>query len=85
MSLLKRLNDLWNVEKLQVKERLVKEVGLSEKWAEEELERVEFFTFNIPKQFLWDEVTKDMHAAQLFTPIIHTACINTIFELLIPN
>ena len=57
---LKRLNDLWKIEKLQVKERLVKEAGLSEKEAEEELEKVEFFTFNIPKQYLWDEVTKDV-------------------------
>ncbi|MCP8308419.1 MAG: SAM-dependent DNA methyltransferase [archaeon] len=57
---LKRLNDLWKSEKLQVKERLVKETGLSEKEAEEEAEKEFHHTFNIPKQFLWDEITKDV-------------------------
>ncbi|MGP3703585.1 MAG: type I restriction-modification system subunit M N-terminal domain-containing protein [Candidatus Bathyarchaeota archaeon] len=32
---LKRLNDLWKVEKQQVKERLIKETGLTEMEAEE--------------------------------------------------
>jgi len=58
---LKRLNDLWKGERLQAKERLMKEAGLSEEEAEKELDRVEIFhTFNIPKQYLWDEVTKDV-------------------------
>jgi len=58
---LKRLNDLWKSERLQVKERLMEEARLSEKEAEEELEKAEVFhTFNIPKQFLWDEITKDV-------------------------
>jgi type I restriction enzyme M protein len=57
---LKRLNDLWKSEKRQIKERLVKEVGLSEEEAEEEAERGEYHTFNIPKQFLWNEITKDV-------------------------
>jgi type I restriction enzyme M protein len=58
---LKRLNDLWKSERLQAKERLMKEAGLSEEEAEKELDRVEVFhTFNIPKQYLWDEVTKDV-------------------------
>lgn len=57
---LKRLNDLWKIEKLQYKERLVKETGLSEKEIEEEVLKVDFFTFKIPKQYLWDEVTKDV-------------------------
>jgi type I restriction enzyme M protein len=55
------LNDLWKGERLQAKERLIKEAGLSEEEAEEELDRVEVFhTFNIPKQYLWDEITKDV-------------------------
>jgi len=57
---LKRLNDLWKSEKLQVKERLMKEASLSEKEAEEELEKEVFHTFSIPKQYLWDEITKDV-------------------------
>ena len=57
---LKRLNDLWKAEKVQVKERLVREVGLSEKEAEEEAERGVHHTFDVPKQYLWDEITKDV-------------------------
>ena len=58
---LKRLNDLWKVEKLQAKERLMKEAELPEEEAEEEAEKVEaYYTFNIPKEYLWDEITKDV-------------------------
>lgn len=57
---LKRLNDLWKIEKQQVKERMLKESGLSEKEAEEEAEKEVYHTFNISKQFLWDEVTKEV-------------------------
>jgi type I restriction enzyme M protein len=58
---LKRLNDLWKIEKLQTKERLIKEASLSEQEAEEEAERVEaFYTFSIPREYLWDEITKDV-------------------------
>ena len=57
---LKRLNDVWKSEKQQVKERLMKEAGLSRKEAEEEAEKEVYHTFNIPKKFLWDEVTKDI-------------------------
>lgn len=57
---LKRLNDLWKSERVRFKERLMKEAGLSEEEAERELEKAEFFTFNIPKQYLWDEITKDV-------------------------
>jgi len=57
---LKRLNDLWKTEKQQVKERMLKEFGLSEEEAEEEAEKEVHHTFNIPKQFLWDEVTKEV-------------------------
>jgi len=58
---LKRLNDLWKVERNRTKERLIKETGLSEDEAEKELEKIDFFTFKIPKQYLWDEVTKDVN------------------------
>jgi len=58
---LKRLNDLWKTEKLQAKERLIKEAGLSAGEAEEEAEKVEaYHTFAIPKEYLWDEITKDV-------------------------
>jgi type I restriction enzyme M protein len=56
----KRLNDLWKVERNQTKERLIKEAGLSEEDAEKELEKIDFFTFKIPRQCLWDEITKDV-------------------------
>lgn len=54
---LKRLNDLWKAEKQQAVQRLIKEAGLSEKEAEREAEKEVYHTFNIPKQYLWDEVT----------------------------
>jgi len=57
---LKRLNDVWKSEKQQVKKRLLKESGLSEKEAEEEAEKEIFHTFDIPTQYLWDEITKDV-------------------------
>ena len=57
---LKRLNDVWENEKRQVKERLIKKVGLSEKEAEEEAKKEDYYTFYIPKRFLWDEITKDV-------------------------
>jgi len=57
---LKRLNDVWKSEKRQIKERLIREVGLSEEEADKEAEREEYHSFNIPKEYLWDEVTKDV-------------------------
>ncbi len=57
---LKRLNDVWKVEKRQAKERLIKEAGLPEEEAEREAEEKTHHTFNIPRQFLWDEVTKNV-------------------------
>jgi len=57
---LKRLNDLWRIEKIQAKERLIREAGLSEQEAEKEAEKEIFHTFKIPKQYLWDEVTIDV-------------------------
>jgi type I restriction enzyme M protein len=57
---LKRLNDMWSTERLQTQERLVKEAGLSSKEAEKEAEKEAYHTFNIPKEYLWDEITKDV-------------------------
>ena len=57
---LKRLNDVWENEKRQVKERLIKKVGLTEKEAEEETKKEDYYTFYIPKRFLWFEITKDV-------------------------
>ena len=59
---LKRLNDVWSTERLQTQERLVKEAGLSSKEAEEEAEKEAYHTFNIPKEYLWDEITKDVRS-----------------------
>lgn len=75
---LKRLNDLWRVEKVQVKDRLLKEGGLSEEEAERETEREVYHAFNIPRQFLWDEVTKDVKnlPERLATAISETAKLN---------
>lgn len=75
---LKRLNDLWKVEKLQVKERLIKEAGLTEKEAEKEAEKEVHHTFNIPKQFLWDEVTREVKTLpeKLATAISEIAKLN---------
>ena len=58
---LKRLNDLWKTEKLQAKDRLMKEAELSAEEAEEEAEKIEtYHTFNIPIEYLWDKITKDV-------------------------
>jgi type I restriction enzyme M protein len=58
---LKRLNDVWMREREKARERLIKEGGLSEKEAEEEVDETpDFYTVNIPKRYLWYEVTKDV-------------------------
>ncbi len=57
---LKRLNDVWKSEKKQIKEKLIKEIGLDEKEAEEEAEKEVYHTFNIPRECLWDEIIKDV-------------------------
>ncbi len=58
---LKRLNDQHKQEKLQAINRLIEEAGLSREEAEKEAEKSEeFYTINIPKEVLWDEVTKDV-------------------------
>jgi len=59
---LKRLNDLWKAEKAEVKNRLVKESGWAEEEADKEAERRDYHSVDIPKQFLWDEVTKDVNS-----------------------
>lgn len=75
---LKRLNDLWKVEKRHFRERLIKEGGLSEEKAEAEAEREVYHTFNIPKQYLWDEVTKSIKdlPENLATAIVEIARLN---------
>ena len=75
---LKRVNDFWKTERRQYKERLLKEAGLSEKEAEEQTEKIDY-TFKIPKQFLWDEVTKDVKnlPEKLATAIGEIAKLNT--------
>ncbi|HDJ89869.1 MAG TPA: SAM-dependent DNA methyltransferase, partial [Thermoprotei archaeon] len=75
---LKRLNDVWKSEKRQVKERLMKEAGLTEEEAEEEAEKDVYHTFNIPKKYLWDEITRDVKRLpeNLATSISEIAKIN---------
>lgn len=57
---LKRLNDLWKIEKQQVKERLIKEASLPYGEAEKEAEKDVYHAFNIPRDYSWDEITKDV-------------------------
>jgi type I restriction enzyme M protein len=75
---LKRLNDLWKVEKAEVKNRLVKENGWAEEEADKEAERKDYHSVDIPKQFLWDEITKDVNSLpqNLATGIGETAKLN---------
>jgi len=74
---LKRLNDLGKSERLQVKQRLMKETGLSEKDADQEADKFDY-TFKIPKQFLWDEITRDVKnlPERLATAISEVAKLN---------
>jgi type I restriction enzyme M protein len=76
---LKRLNDLWKVEKAEVKNRLVKESGWAKEEADKEAERKDYHSVDIPKQFLWDEVTKDVNnlPQNLATGIGETAKLNS--------
>jgi type I restriction enzyme M protein len=76
---LKRLNDLWKVEKSLLLKRLMKENGWSEQEADGEAEKGIYHTFNIPKEFLWDEVTKDVKnlPERLATAIGETAKLNS--------
>ncbi len=71
---LKRLNDLWRFEKRQAVQRLVREAGLSE----EEADREVYHAFNIPRQYLWDEVTKSVRdlPEKLATAISEVAKLN---------
>ncbi len=76
---LKRLNDLSKVEKQQYVQRLVKEAKLSENEAEEEAKKTSVYhSFSIPKEYLWDEVTKDVTnlPQKLATGISETAKLN---------
>jgi len=75
---LKRMNDLSKVERDHQRQRLKKIEGMSEKEIEQELEKPDYYTFNIPKQFLWDETTKDVKTLpeKLATAISETAKLN---------
>jgi type I restriction enzyme M protein len=57
---LKRVNDLSKIERDRYRQRLKKINGMSEKEIEKEMEKTDYFTFNVPKQFLWDEITRDV-------------------------
>jgi type I restriction enzyme M protein len=76
---LKRLNDLWKVEKNLLLKRLMKENGWTEQEADIEAEKGIYHTFNIPKEFLWDEVTRDVRnlPERLATAIGETAKLNS--------
>jgi type I restriction enzyme M protein len=76
---LKRVNDLRKYERRRAVERLVREAGLSEQEAEEVADRAsEFYTFNIPREFLWDEITKSVRdlPERLATAISEIAKLN---------
>jgi len=76
---MKRLNDQWKVEKEQYKQRLIKEAKLTEKEAEAEAEKTDVYhSFKIPRDFLWDEATKDVAdlPQRLATAIGETAKLN---------
>lgn len=77
---LKRLNDVLKDERKKNKTRLIKEAGLSEKEAEKELDRTkEYYSFYIPTQYHWDEITKDVKnlPTNLATAINEIAKLNT--------
>jgi len=80
---LKRLNDVWTFERKQYKSRLMKEAKLSDKEAEEWIDkREDIHSFNVPKEFLWDEMTKDVKRLpeRLATGISEVAKRNTEFQ-----
>jgi type I restriction enzyme M protein len=76
---LKRVNDLSKTERDRYKQRLKKIEGMSEKEIEKEMEKADYYTFNIPRQFHWDEITKDVKTLpeKLATAISETAKLNT--------
>jgi len=76
---LKRVNDLSKIERDRYVQRLKKIEGMSEKEIEKEMEKADYYTFNIPKQFLWDEITKDVKTLpeKLATAISEIAKLNT--------
>ena len=80
---LKRLNDVWTFERKQYKIRLMKEAKLSDKEAEEWIDkREDIHSFNVPKEFLWDKMTKDVKRLpeRLATGISEVAKRNTEFQ-----
>lgn len=74
---MKRLNDQWKTECQQYRERLLKEAGLSDAEAEVEVDKFDY-SYKIPKQYLWDEVTNDVKSLpeKLATAISETAKLN---------
>jgi type I restriction enzyme M protein len=48
------------MEKLQATERLIKEARLPYLEAEKEAEAGPYYSFDIPKEYLWDEITRDV-------------------------
>ena len=76
---LKRVNDLSKIERYRYKQRLKKIEGMSEKEIEKEMGKADYYTFNIPRQFHWDEITKDVKTLpeKLATAIGEIAKLNT--------
>jgi len=76
---LKRVNDLSKIERDRYMQRLKKIEGMSEKEIEKEMEKADYYTFNIPRQFHWDEITKDVKTLpeKLATAIGEIAKLNT--------
>ena len=76
---LKRVNDLSKIERDRYMQRLKKIEGMSEKEIEKEMGKADYYTFNIPRQFHWDEITKDVKTLpeKLATAIGEIAKLNT--------
>lgn len=56
---LKHISDRWKAETEEAKQRLIREGGLDESLAVREAEHQDYHTFHIPKELLWEEITKD--------------------------
>ena len=56
---LKRINDLYLHEREKAEKKL-RDIGLSEDQIKKELDKEYNYTFNIPKDYLWDNITKDV-------------------------
>jgi len=56
----KHISDKWKAEAEETTRRLVEEVGESYESAVREAQRATYHTFDIPRECLWDEITKDV-------------------------